>query len=245
MNREELISEYKSGRRNFRRVDLSEQNLSRIDLCGADLSGARLSGANLSGAKLSWANLSWADLSRADLSSADLSDARLSRADLSSADLSSAKLIGAKLICAKLNGADMRGAKLIGADLRSADLSSANLSGARLSGAQNLDPTTAAQLMRCPAEGEFIAYKKCAGGAIIKLLIPADAERSSSTGYKCRASHVIVLEGEGTSCHDPQMRYTPGARIVCHHWGKNRWEECAGGIHFFMTREEAEDYNFN
>ena len=230
MNREELISEYKSGRRNFRRVDLSEQNLSRIDLSGADLSGARLSGANLSGAKLSWANLSWADLSRADLSSADLS---------------SAKLIGAKLICAKLNGADLSGAKLIGADLRSADLSSANLSGARLSGAQNLDPTTAAQLMRCPAEGEFIAYKKCAGGAIIKLLIPADAERSSSTGYKCRASHVIVLEGEGTSCHDPQMRYTPGARIVCHHWGKNRWEECAGGIHFFMTREEAEDYNFN
>ena len=235
MNREELISEYKSGKRNFRGVDLSEQDLSGIDLSWADLicarlSGANLSGANLSGAKLSWANLSWADLSGAKLIGADLSDARLSRADLSSADLSSAKLIGAKLICAKLNGADLSGA---------------NLSGARLSGAQNLDPTTAAQLMRCPAEGEFIAYKKCAGGAIIKLLIPADAERSSSTGYKCRASHVIVLEGEGTSCHDPQMRYTPGARIVCHHWGKNRWEECAGGIHFFMTREEAEDYNFN
>lgn len=30
--------------------------------------------------------------------------------------------------------------------------------------------------------------------------------------------------------------------IACHKWSDDWQEECAGGIHFFITREEAEAY---
>jgi hypothetical protein len=131
-------------------------------------------------------------------------------------------------------------ADLSGADLSWADLSWANLRWANLSGAKNIDATVAARLMRCPPEGAFIAYKRCQRGAIIKLMIPAEARRSSATGYKCRAEFADVIEGDGVSIHDGKTTYTPGQRVTCHEWDVNRWNECGGGIHFYMSREEAE-----
>ena len=222
MTAEAFLAAYAAGRRDFQNVNLR---------------GARLRGAYLSGI----------DLSFARLSDTDLTDARLYDARLRGAYLIGARLRGAYLSCADMTGADMTCADMTGADMTGANLTDANMSGAdlrwaRLRGAQNLDPATAAQLMRCPPEGEFIAYKQCAGGAVIKLLVPADAKRSSATGYKCRASHVIVLEGEGVSYYNPNTHYAPGARVECDRWGEDRWVECAGGIHFFMTREEEEAY---
>ena len=237
MTANELLAAYAAGERDFRGVDLSFARLIDADLSGIDLSFARLIDADMSGARLCDARLTGADMSGADMTGANLSRADLRWARLIEADLSRADLSGADL-----SGANLRGANLRGADLTGVNLSGADLRGARLTGARNLAPATAAQLMRCPSVGEFIAFKKCAGGAIVKLLIPADAKRSSATGSKCRASHVIVLEGKGTSFYDPSTHYAPGARVECDRWGEDRWEECAGGIHFFMTREEAEAY---
>jgi hypothetical protein len=131
-------------------------------------------------------------------------------------------------------------ANLRRANLRGADLSEANLRWANLSRATNIDATAAARLMRCPAEGAFIAYKQCRDKAIVKLMIPAESRRSSATGYKCRAEFVDVLEGEGVSIRDSKTTYTPGQRVTCHEWDADRWNECGGGIHFYMSREEAE-----
>jgi hypothetical protein len=119
----------------------------------------------------------------------------------------------------------------------------ADLSGANLIWAQNMDATAAARLMRCPPEGAFIAYKQCLGGAIVKLMIPAEAMRSSANGYKCRAEFVDVIEGEGVSIRDGKMTYAPGQRVTCHEWDADRWNECGGGIHFYMSREEAEAHS--
>jgi hypothetical protein len=187
----------------------------------ADLAGANLSGADLSGADLAGANLSGADLSGANLSGADLSGANLARAYLSGADLS-------------------------GADLPGADLARANLSGADLSGA-NISEVQKARLMSCPESGAFDAFKKCAGGIIVKLRIPAKAKRCSATGRKCRAEFVKVLEvygaDEAKSMHDNgQTVYRKGETVKCDKWEEDRWHECAGGIHFFITRAEAEAY---
>jgi hypothetical protein len=170
---------------------------------------------------------------RRDFKQADLSEADLSEADLSEADLSGADLRWADLRWANLRWANLLGANLRGANLREADLS----------GAKNIDAVTAALLMRCPAEGAFIAWKQCQGNAIIKLSIPAEARRSSATGYKCRAEFVDVIEGEGVSIHDGNTVYTPGQRVTCHEWDANRWNECGGGIHFYMSREEAEAHS--
>ena len=190
----------------------------------ADLSGANLYGANLSGANLYGANLS--------------------RADLSGAHLYGADLYGANLYGADLSRANLYGANLSGADLYGANLSRANLSGANLSGAENAALAIAQTRIR--PEGQLIGWKSCKFGVIVKLSIPAEARRSHAFGRKCRAEFADVLEtfnGEvGISQHDGKTAYRTGERVTCHKWSEDWQEECAGGIHFFITREEAEAY---
>jgi hypothetical protein len=181
---------------------------------------------------------------RANLSGANLSGANLSGADLSRANLSGADLYGADLYGANLSGADLYGANLSGADLSRANLSGANLSGANLSGAKNA-ALIIAQTRILP-EGQIIGWKSCESGVIVKLSIPAEARRSHAFGRKCRAEFADVLgifNGEtGISKHDGKTTYRVGERVTCHAWSENWQEECAGGIHFFITREEAEAY---
>ena len=200
------------------------QVLEASTLSGADLSGANLSGANLSGANLSGANLSDADLRGADLSGADLRGADLSGANLSDADLS---------------GADLRGADLSGANLRGADLSGANLSDAK-----NADLAIAKT--RIIGEGSLIGWKKCMFGVIVKLRIPEESKRSHAFGRKCRAEYVDVLEvfgsKQGISAHDRKTVYAVGQRVTPDKFCENWQDECSNGIHFFITRIEAENY---
>nr|DAP92822.1 MAG TPA: pentapeptide repeat protein [Caudoviricetes sp.] len=190
----------------------------------------------------------WGNM-RADLSGANLSGADLSRANLSGAYLSGADLSGADLSGADLSGANLTGAYLSGADLSGADLSRANLTGADLSGAKNMPYIP----MACPDSGAFTAWKK-AGGKIVKLLVPEDAKRSSANGRKCRCDKAIVLAIEnidGTdsglsnvaSDYDSEFLYTVGETVTVPNFCENRFSECAAGIHFFINRQEAVEYN--
>ena len=195
----------------------------RANLRGADLSGANLRGANLRGA----------DLSEADLRGADLSEANLRGADLWRANLWGANLRGADLSEADLSEADLRGADLRGADLRGADLNCP---------------------IACPEEGAFVAFKKCRNNTIVKLLIPEDAKRSSATSRKCRCDKAVVLaiqdlEGNDltstdyvVSQHDINFVYRVGETVSVNNFDDDRWNECAPGIHFFITRKEAVEY---
>jgi uncharacterized protein YjbI with pentapeptide repeats len=242
---------------NLSRADLSGADLRRADLSGADLSGANLSradlsGANLSRADLSRANLSRANLSRADLSRADLSGANLSRADLSGANLSRANLGSAYLSGAYLGSADLSGADLSGADLSRANLSRANLGSAYLSGADlsgaylsdlKTDTETRLPSFQIPQEGELIVFKKLSGGNIAKLRIPPEAARTATPiGRKCRAEFVEVLDGDGISSYDHRTAYKPGLVVRPDKYDPNPLVECSHGIHFFLTKEEAEAY---
>ena len=250
-----LVQAAVHARANLSGADLSGANLSRADLSGANLSGADLSGANLSGANLYGADLSGANLSGANLSGANLSGANLSGANLSGANLSDADLSGANLSHANLSGANLSGANLSGADLSGANLSRANLSGANLSGANlygaNLtDVNNAdllfAQLSIVPEHGPFFAWKKCRDKVLVRLFIPSKAKRSNATGRKCRAERAKVLEvigaEVGVSLHDKNFTYKVGQWVRPDKWDDNRWEECSSGIHFFLTRVEAENY---
>ena len=165
------------------------------------------------------------------------------RADLSEADLSGADL----------RGADLRGADLSRADLREADLRGADLSGANLNNVI-YNENTAFFAMTCPEEGEFIGYKKCAKKKIVKLLIMEEAKRSSATSRKCRASKVKVLEItniENTkkyemakSQYDSDFIYKIRETIEVKDFDEDRWKECSTGIHFFITRGEAVQYEY-
>ena len=181
----------------------------------------------------------------------------LRSADLRSADLSAADLRCANLRDADLSDADLRCANLRDADLSAADLRSADLRGANLHGA-NLSELTVAQTSILPDEGDIIGWKKAItlDGApiIVKLLIPADAQRSNATGRKCRASTARVLDLQDKqgnslppdttaySSYDPDFTYQKGETVHVEDFDTNRWDECAPGIHFFITRIEAIEY---
>lgn len=228
-------------RANLRGVDLRDTDLRGADLRGADLSGVYLSRVYLYNVNLSSASLYGANLSSADLRGADLCRADLCRADLYGANLCRANLRGADLYNADLRGADLREAELFGADLR----------GVNLFGAYSEDfVKTRVYPLACPEVGAFVGWKKCRNDVIVKLLIPEDAKRSSAYGRKCRCSKAITLAvfgGDGktaTSIYDEGVIYEVGKETLpVFPYNEDRWNECASGIHFFITRKEAEDFN--
>ena len=181
---------------------------------------------------------------RADLRRADLRGADLRRADLQGADLQGADLQGADLRRADLQGADLQGADLQGAYLQGADLQGADLQGADLQGAKGADYAIA--VTRILPEGELIGWKKCRNGVLVKMQIPAAAKRSHAFGRKCRAEYVQVLEVIGAevaiSSHDGKTEYRVGETVRPDSFSDDWMEECANGIHFFITRIEAENY---
>ena len=180
---------------------------------------------------------------------ADLSGADLSRANLYGANLSGANLSGANLYRADLSGADLSRANLSGANLYRADLSGANLSGANL----ELALLNKFLPICCPESGSFTAWKKARDGFIVKLEVTETAMRSSAYGRKCRCSEARVLAIEnidGTTAnvaevhsnHDNDFVYRVGEIVRVESFDTDRRNECAPGIHFFITRQEAVDY---
>jgi len=125
-----------------------------------------------------------------------------------------------------------------------ANLTDANLTRANLAGAKGA-ALAIAQTRILPA-GELIGWKKCCNGVLVKLRIPADAKRSHAFGRKCRAECAEVLDvignTRGVSMHDSSVRYCVGSVVYCDKWEPDWTIECGGGIHFFITREEAEAY---
>jgi hypothetical protein len=218
---------------------MTKRELEMAVCSGAYLRGASLRGADLNWAALSGAVLNWVYLSGASLNWADLRGASLRGADLRGADLRGADLRGADLSGAHLRGADLRGADLGGANLNWADLRGVDMSGAKN---VNLDVSKT----RILPEGALIGWKKCSQGVLVKLRIPEEAKRSHSFGRKCRAEYADVLEvlgaDEGVSFHDDKTVYRVGERVVPDSFDLDWLQECAPGIHFFITREEAEAY---
>lgn len=174
--------------------------------------------------------------------------------------LHGADLRDADLRHASLRGANLYGADLSGASLMHADLRDANLYGADLRDAYDVK-LSIAKISILPDEGDIIGWKKAyvdgtmlPKSVIVKLLIPADAQRSNATGRKCRASTARVLDlqdKQGNSLppdttaysrYDTDFTYKKGETVHVEDFDTNRWNECAPGIHFFITRIEAVEY---
>ena len=170
---------------------------------------------------------------RADLRDADLRGANLQDADLQRANLQDAYLQDADLRDADLRDADLRGAYLQGAYLRGAYLQGADLQGADLPHFQIV-----------PEAGAFVGFKKLDNGVICMVEIPAESKRTSSlVGRKCRAEFVKVLEGNGKSpTADNPIEYAVGKITKADSFDDDIRVECTNGIHFFITRQEAEEY---
>ena len=139
--------------------------------------------------------------------------------------------------------------------MEGAYLRGAYLEGANLRGAKDIE-FVIAQTRILPDEGDVIGFKKLKQGVIAKLLIPKEAKRSHAFGRKCRAEYAIVLElqqpnGEKLqpinepqySQHDSNFEYRTGVTVRPTEPFDEDWtNECSTGIHFFITRLEAERY---
>ena len=103
--------------------------------------------------------------------------------------------------------------------------------------------------------GKITAYKKLQDEIIVKLTIPETARRVGRAGEKCRADKAIVesfynCDGTeipmtcGFSSWDESFRYEKGKVVVPSGFDENRWKTCGQGIHFFLTFEEARNYEW-
>ena len=199
----------------------------RADLTDADLTDANLADANLTCADLTWAYLSGAKLTGANLTGAILSGANLTRADLSVADL---------------RGADLTGADLTGADLINSDLEYSNLTDAIIDEKEQCRKGIV-------LTESMTGYKKSKEGKIITLEIPVGAKVFSINNDKRRTNKCKVIDMQGiaelSSMHDADFKYHVGDEIEIKDFDENYNVECEAGIHFFLTREEAENYLLN
>ena len=200
----------------------------RADLHNADLHGANLYGANLYGADLCSANMMGANLRSADLYGADLCSA-----NMIDADLCSANMIDADLCSANMMGADLHSTNMIDADMRGTNL-------------HDVDMGSADKLRKGIKLSEpIIGWKKCKNNVLVKLEIPRGAIVFSINNSKCRTDKAKVLEiigGDRAYSKHKFFSYYVGDVIEVFNFNCEYNVECAEGIHFFKTREEAENY---
>ena len=201
------------------------------------------------------------DLENFNLSDMDFSHSNFINANLSNVNFYSSQLVNVLLDDCNLQNANLKNANLERASLRRANLTKVDISGARLYAAvlENailddiiFDDNTKNFRIHCPEKGAFIAYKKGLNNLIVKLLIPSDAKRVSSTMNCCRCDKAKVLEiknFEGTKFFDEAWStvaegfcYKLGEWVYAENFNEDRWYDSTGGIHFWMTEEEAKAY---
>ncbi len=155
-----------------------------------------------------------------------------------------------------LRNCDFQSAVFYGCTIDDSHIEGADFLGASLNDIQlkevHADETTKYFHLACPAEGPFVAYKKCQDDRIVQLLVPKEALRSSATRETCRCSKVKVLSiksidetkqyTEAVATIDDNFIYRVGEWLEVDNFDTNRWHDAAPGIHFWMTREQAIHY---
>jgi Uncharacterized low-complexity proteins len=201
-------------------------------------------------------NYEYAEMKGKDFDQERFENVDFSHADLMGTNFHNCLFKNCDFSYANLKNVNFEGADLRGCDMHNADISGANMGHSMLEDA-NLkdivsDDETKFFKMYCPEKGAFIGYKKCFNFRIVKLLIPADAQRTSATETSCRCDKAKVLEiedmytgehyKEAVSYVDENFIYRVGQYVVADNFNPNRWVDSTGGIHYWLSRKEAEGY---
>src|SRR3972149_3882901 len=142
------------------------------------------------------------------------------------------------LISVNLQNANLQNANLQNANLQNANLQNANLQNANL---QNADITDATFSPFQIPEGELIVYKRIKE-MLIQLRIPREAKRTAClVNRKCRAEYAIV-ENIAYSIEHKGCFYAIGKKVIPDGYDDDIRVDCTYGIHFFLTKEEAEKW---
>ena len=146
------------------------------------------------------------------------------------------------------SNAYLRYANLSNANLSNADLSNANLSNADLS---NADLSNAEKIRKGVIIDKPVrVFKKCIKNNIVELELLKGSIVFSINNKKCRTNKakVISINGKcekGLKCcssYNNKFIYEVGKTVEVKDFDLMYNVECSSGIHFFWTKEEAEDY---
>ena len=242
-------------------ADFSHTRIEGVEFCGkylgfADFSDSIFINCNFSGAFMEYAIMKRCHFFKCKFCGTDLHASYMQHTVFDMCMFNSANLCYVDANCSRFNRCNFKKASIND----STDFTNADM---------DMPKNMPYIPMVCPEEGEFIGWKKCyyavestiygsdnVKGCIVKLKIPANAIRSSSLGRKCRASEAIVLaiqdiRGkdlgvgiEAFSEYDQHFKYRVGETVKPRlaPFDRDRWRECASGIHFFMNRKEAVRY---
>jgi hypothetical protein len=92
---------------------------------------------------------------------------------------------------------------------------------------------------------DIIGYKKCRHDVIVTLLIPRGAIVFSINGEKCRTNRAKVIGIDGANRAYSEfngMSYYVGDEFTIYDFNCVYNDSWGAGIHFFMSKEEAENY---
>lgn len=196
------------------------------------------------------------DLSNMDFALCSFSGSVMNHVDFHDSSVENALFDGVPLKGTDFTNANMRTASFRYCDMRMCSIRGADLFGAVLEYAllEGIidDERTQWFRLHCPEKGAFLGYKKCVNDRMVQLLIPADARRTSATLPSCRCDKAKVLTiksfdfrqnfEEAWSLVDENFVYKRGEWVVVKDFNEDRWMDSTTGIHFWMTRKEAEAY---
>ena len=232
-------------------------------LTGAEISHSSFEGANLNEASLMNAVISYTRMEGTRMVRAVITDVSLYVVLMGGADLGGASFEGSKLGSVNMRMANIQSANFTSSCITEsccfehAHLTNATFTSASISKDTSFD---FADLHRCEFDGDeknrlgrildrpVTGYKKSREGDIVTLEIPKGAIVFSINNSKCRTNRAKVTDTDGkpelSSIFDKEFKYRVGDEIAPTGGFELMYNvECAPGIHFFLTREEAEAYN--
>ena len=201
-------------------------------------------------------DLSGADFSNADFTLSSFQNTVLNEVNFENSSVENALFDGCSMKRACFKNASMMTASFRYCDMKECNIEDENLFGAVLEHA-NLEGIVSNEgtqwfRLHCPETGAFLAYKKCVNDRMVQLLVPADAKRTSATLPSCRCNKAKVLTiksfdyeenfDEAWSLVDENFVYKKGEWVEVKNFNEDRWMDSTTGIHFWMTRKEAQDY---
>ena len=229
---------WESMRADLHDADLHDADMRYANISYANMHDADMRYANMRGANISYANMRGADIRYVNMSCADIRYVNMSYANMRYANMSCADMRGANISYANMSYANMSCADMSYVNMSCADMSYANMRGTNISYADRLRKGI-------KLSEPIIGWKKCKNDVLVKLEIPRGAIVFSINNSKCRTDKAKVLEiigGDRAYSNHKFFSYYVGDVIEVFDFNCEYNVECAEGIHFFKSREEAENY---
>lgn len=238
---------------NFRNTNLSEANLSNADLYRAFFTAADISNTNLENALLRYAIFEDTNFDGANLAYATFFLANIKRCNFSNSSF----------ICTDFSCANIQDTNFVKSNIKHSIFTNANFT--YVSFIENTIAETSFEEANLTHYFKFdnddnkfrtgkiltdniIGYKICEDDegrfVVVTVEIPEGAIVFSINGKKCRTNKAKVIAIDGArafSLYKKYMSYYVGDEFNIKDFDCRYNIECAEGIHFYLTREEAEE----